>query len=228
MPSVRLAAELDAVFRARSRQCLGVGVGDDELGAARARPRHVVDGVAAGAADADDDDAWLQVRILRRLHLRIHDWSSEAFPQPVSDALKIAGLFRCAGFPLISDTGAGVERDLGQADCRRKHRIAPVRRQAGHGCSRAIRTGRQNALGQVLTARQLASSAGEHDAVRCKLADARTFETLGNVGQQIRHAVGDDVLNACLGGLVQGRLLLPSQGISNLPSSFAAAPSTVP
>ena len=84
--------ELDAMFRARDGQRLGVRVGDDELGAGETGGQHVVDGVAAAAADADDDDARLQVRILRRLHLRIHDWSSEAFPQPLSDALQIAGL----------------------------------------------------------------------------------------------------------------------------------------
>src|SRR4029078_8774842 len=56
--------KLDAMFRARNGQCLGVLVGNDEVGAGETGGEHVVDGVATAAADTDDDDAWLQVRIL--------------------------------------------------------------------------------------------------------------------------------------------------------------------
>ena len=45
-------AELDAAFGAGLRQRLRVGVGDDELDALQRRADHVVDGIAAGAADS--------------------------------------------------------------------------------------------------------------------------------------------------------------------------------
>ena len=57
-----LHAELDALFGLRERQLLGVGVGDDEFDAFQPRLDHVVDRVAAGAADAEDDDPRLQFR----------------------------------------------------------------------------------------------------------------------------------------------------------------------
>jgi hypothetical protein len=43
------------------RRSLGVGVRHHELDAFQVRPDHVVDGVAAGAADADHGDAWLDL-----------------------------------------------------------------------------------------------------------------------------------------------------------------------
>ena len=55
--------ELDAVLGARGRQRLGIGVGDDELGARQPGRNHVVDGVAAGAADADHGDARFHHRV---------------------------------------------------------------------------------------------------------------------------------------------------------------------
>ena len=58
-------AQLDAAVGLGERQVLGVGVGDDELDPFEAGVDHVVDGVAAGAADAEDDDAGLQFRVLR-------------------------------------------------------------------------------------------------------------------------------------------------------------------
>ena len=45
-------AELDAPLGEGLRQRLGVGVGDDELDALELRADHVVDGIAAGAADS--------------------------------------------------------------------------------------------------------------------------------------------------------------------------------
>jgi hypothetical protein len=53
-------AQLDAALGARLGDGLGVGVGDDELDAFQLRGDHVVDGVAAGTADADDGDLGLQ------------------------------------------------------------------------------------------------------------------------------------------------------------------------
>ena len=50
----------------RLRQRLGVGVADDELARLQVRPDHVVDGVAAGAADPDDGDAGLQLLLVPR------------------------------------------------------------------------------------------------------------------------------------------------------------------
>ena len=58
-------AQLDAAIGLGERQVLRVGVGDDELDPFEAGVDHVVDGVAAGAADAEDDDAGLQFRVLR-------------------------------------------------------------------------------------------------------------------------------------------------------------------
>ena len=60
-PCVDLHAELDAAVGLGEGQLLGVGVGDDELDALEPRLDHVVDGVAAGAADAEHDDARAQL-----------------------------------------------------------------------------------------------------------------------------------------------------------------------
>ena len=65
-------AELNAVLGARGGERLRVGVGDDELDAVEAGRDHVVDGIAAGAADADDGDARLQVDELWKLQLDAH------------------------------------------------------------------------------------------------------------------------------------------------------------
>ena len=54
-----LQAHLDDALGARRGERLRVGVGDDEIDADQARDDHVVDGVAAGAADAADHDAGL-------------------------------------------------------------------------------------------------------------------------------------------------------------------------
>ena len=56
-----LQAHLDDALGARRGERLRVGVGDDEVDADEARDDHVVDGVAAGAADAADQDAGLRV-----------------------------------------------------------------------------------------------------------------------------------------------------------------------
>ena len=71
-PFGQVDAELDAMLGARAEQRLRIGVGDDEIDAAQAGRDHVVDGVAAGAADADDGDARLQVGQLRQLQLDAH------------------------------------------------------------------------------------------------------------------------------------------------------------
>ena len=71
-------AELDAAVGERLRQRLRVGVGDDELDALQVGADHVVDGVAAGAADADDGDPRLQLRrrVGRLGTLRLMDMAS--------------------------------------------------------------------------------------------------------------------------------------------------------
>ncbi len=48
-------AQLDAAVRRALRQGLGVRVGDNELDPFQAGRDHVVDGIAAGTADADDN-----------------------------------------------------------------------------------------------------------------------------------------------------------------------------
>ena len=59
-PLRHLEAHLDDALGARGGQRLRVGVGDDEVDAGEAGDDHVVDRVAAGAADAADHDARLQ------------------------------------------------------------------------------------------------------------------------------------------------------------------------
>ena len=56
-----LRAHLDDARRLRHGQRLRVGVGDDEIDALQSGGDHVVDGIAAGAADAEDGDARLQL-----------------------------------------------------------------------------------------------------------------------------------------------------------------------
>ena len=75
-----LRAELDQPLGLRHGQRLGVGVGDDELDAAQAGGDHVVDGVAAAAADAEHGDAGLQFGDVRLLQIDRHCLSSFAFP----------------------------------------------------------------------------------------------------------------------------------------------------
>jgi len=58
-------AQLDATVGLGEGQVLGVGIGDDELDPFKASVDHVVDSVAARAADAEDDDPGLQFRGLR-------------------------------------------------------------------------------------------------------------------------------------------------------------------
>ena len=55
--------ELDAVLGARGLERLGIGVGDDELGARQPGGNHVVDGVAAGATHADHGNARFHHRV---------------------------------------------------------------------------------------------------------------------------------------------------------------------
>ena len=55
-----LHAHLDDAVGLRTGQRLGVGIGDEELDAFEPGLDHVVDGIAAGAADPTHDDARLQ------------------------------------------------------------------------------------------------------------------------------------------------------------------------
>ncbi len=70
--------QLDAGVGARELQLLRVGVGDDELNAFQARLDHVVDGIAARAADTEDDDAGLQFRGARGRKTNSH-WVRPTF-----------------------------------------------------------------------------------------------------------------------------------------------------
>ena len=60
-PAGGAGAQLDALFAQRTLQRLRVGVADDEVHAFQVRLDHVVDGVAAGPADAEHGDARLQL-----------------------------------------------------------------------------------------------------------------------------------------------------------------------
>ncbi len=65
-------AELDATICLGKGELLRVGVGDDELDAFETRVNHVVDGVAAGPADPEHNDPWLQFLNLGGKHLERH------------------------------------------------------------------------------------------------------------------------------------------------------------
>ena len=67
-----LKPHLDDALGPRGRQRLRVGVGDDEIDARQAGHDHVVDRVAAGAADAAHHDAGLQFPEFRRLQIDRH------------------------------------------------------------------------------------------------------------------------------------------------------------
>ena len=54
-------AELDAAIGPGLGHGLGVGVRHDELDPLKLRLDHVVDGIAAGATDADHGNAWFEV-----------------------------------------------------------------------------------------------------------------------------------------------------------------------
>ena len=57
-------------------QRLGVGIGDDEVDPDQSRDDHIVDGVAAGAADAAHHDAWLQFPEFGRFEIDRHRLAS--------------------------------------------------------------------------------------------------------------------------------------------------------
>ena len=67
-----LRAHLDDALGLRHRQRLRVGVGDDEVDALEARRDHVVDRVAAGAADAENGDARLHLANVGNLQIDRH------------------------------------------------------------------------------------------------------------------------------------------------------------
>ncbi len=57
----QVRAQLDPPLAERLRECLGIGIGDDEIDAFQVLLDHVVDGIAAGAADAHDGNLGLQL-----------------------------------------------------------------------------------------------------------------------------------------------------------------------
>ena len=56
-PLGHLHAHLDDALGFRHRERLGVGIGDHEIDALQAGADHIVDGIAAGAADTEYGDA---------------------------------------------------------------------------------------------------------------------------------------------------------------------------
>jgi hypothetical protein len=77
-----LQAHLDDALRLGRGQRLRVGVRDHELNALQARLDHVVDGVAAGAADTEDGDVRLEFPDVRRLQIDRHDPVALSWPFP--------------------------------------------------------------------------------------------------------------------------------------------------
>ena len=67
-----LHAHLDDALGLRHGQRLRVGVGDDEVAALQAGRDHVVDGVAAGAADTEHGDPRLEFPDVRHLQIDGH------------------------------------------------------------------------------------------------------------------------------------------------------------
>ena len=67
-----LRAHLHDALRLRHRQRLRVGVGDDEVDALQPGGDHVVDGVAAGATDAEDGNPRLQLADVRGGQIECH------------------------------------------------------------------------------------------------------------------------------------------------------------
>jgi hypothetical protein len=65
-------AQLDASLGERHVQRLGVGIRRNELHAFKLSRNHVVDGIAAGATDAEDDDAGFQLPRGRHAQIDTH------------------------------------------------------------------------------------------------------------------------------------------------------------
>ncbi len=57
-----LGAHLDTALAGRMAQCLCVRIGDDKLDTLQAAMYHVIDRISAGAPDADNRNARLQLR----------------------------------------------------------------------------------------------------------------------------------------------------------------------
>ncbi len=81
-----LQAHLDDAFRLGTRQGLGVGIGHDEIDPDETGHDHVVDCIAARAADAAYHDAGLQFPELRRFQIDRHRLASRWF-RPLASAM---------------------------------------------------------------------------------------------------------------------------------------------
>ena len=83
-----LGAHLDDALRLRHGQRLRVGVGDDEIDALQPGGDHVVDGVAAGAADAEHGDPRLQLADVRDVEIDVPwlplDYARVGSPRPAA------------------------------------------------------------------------------------------------------------------------------------------------
>ena len=137
----------------RHGQRLRVGVGDDEVDALQPGRDHVVDGVAAGAADTEHGDPRLQLADVRSFEIDCHGclfhtraWmtsphgpvrrrpsrrscmcgSSEALPQPSSDPARYSRLFlsSAAAFAAVRNVRDAPPADRPEAP-RRPRRPAP-------------------------------------------------------------------------------------------------------
>ena len=71
-----LRAHLHDALGLRHGERLGVGIGDDEVDALQARRDHVVDGIAAGAADAEHGNARLHLANVGDLQIDSHEFAS--------------------------------------------------------------------------------------------------------------------------------------------------------
>ena len=115
-------AHLDEAVGLRHGERLGVGVGDDEVDALQPRLDHVVDRVAAGAADPEDGDPRLEFRDVG--HLQIDTHRSVLFAFPPGRASPPA-LFLAASSEALPDPASHAR----QVSVRSRHREA--RRSAG-------------------------------------------------------------------------------------------------
>ena len=83
LASIEEQGKLDDALRARERQRLGVGIGNHEIDPIEAGRDHVVDGIAAGPADAEDGDAGFEFLDVRDREVDGHGWPHSGVLQPV-------------------------------------------------------------------------------------------------------------------------------------------------
>ena len=148
----QVGSELNAMLGARGRQRLRVGIGDDEFNALQPGGDHVVDGVAAGAADADDRQPRFDVDHFRQLQLDAHN-ALEMDKRSSRTKFRVcsAALFARSGIPSNTSLKPPFEPRSHAAEITLVQHLAPVRRTQFAAAARRHR--RQTREGCQLRAR---------------------------------------------------------------------------